>query len=136
MSDAELEQRKIAGTVHGAYAFRDHGAEALPEKKRSRIGELSESVQTRAGLLSLLQDRAVRAIIMVEIVESYIVEEKRKGKPLESISILRNLPGFQNSAQRCIEALLDVMPGDNAPANAELIRIQKVIDDDDKQYSE
>jgi hypothetical protein len=115
MSAAELNQRKAAGqasTVHGAYAFASRGQEALPETRRSRVAELVETVQTRAGVLSLLQDRCVRALIMVELVESFVIEEKGKGKLLQDIPIFNKLPAFQNSAQRCVQALLHELHDD------------------------
>ena len=127
-SEAEIEQRQAARRTHGVRAFEARGENALEKAKRSRLAELYEIVQTRPGVLGLLQDRCVNSIMMCEIIESYIVERKRAGMNIESIPILNRLPAYQNSAQRCIRALLHEMPGDAAPVSAELTRIQEVID--------
>jgi hypothetical protein len=116
MSEAELKQRVIAAqanTVHGAYAFEARDEAALDVTGRSRLVELSEIVQSRSGVLGLLQERAVHAVMLCEIIESYVIEQKRAGKELEKIPALRALPAFQNSAQRCVNLLLRELRDDS-----------------------
>lgn len=97
---------------HGAYAFRDNGEGALEIPQQSRFAELSGIVQTRPGVLGLLQERCVQAVMICELLESYIVIEKQSGKALVDIPVLKQLPAFQNSAQRCINTLLQQMHED------------------------
>lgn len=109
----ELEQRRRAALKHGAYAFRDHGDQALDVTGRSRMAELSEIVQTKPGVLSLLQERAVRAVMLCEILEAFVIEQQQSGKSLETILVLGKLPAFQNSAQRYIQSLLHELHDDS-----------------------
>jgi len=98
--------------THGVYSFRDHGEQALDVTGRGRFAELSELVQTKPGVLGMLQERCVQAVLMCEILESYVVTQKDSGKALVDIPILKQLPAFQNSAQRCINTLLQHMKED------------------------
>jgi hypothetical protein len=123
MSEAAREQRRRAATKHGAVALKRHGAVTLDATGRSRMAELSEIVQTRPGVLSLLHERCVKAILMAELIEAYIVEQKKIGKELESIPVLRYLPAYQNSAQRCVNLLLHELRDD-----ADVLDAGKVLD--------
>jgi hypothetical protein len=119
LSEAEIKQRSEAGQaskVHGAYAYQARGDQALEPNKRGRLAELAELASDRAGLISLLQERVTRSIMMCEIIESYIVQEKQLGKSLADIPILGKLPAYQNSAQRAIASLVSLLPKSNEDA--------------------
>src|SRR4030042_3187348 len=114
---------------HGAYSFRDQGEKALEPAGRSRLVELREIVQDKQGLLELMQEKAADAVMLFEIVQSYVASQYKAGRPLESIPVMDKLPAFANTMQRAMANLWAIMPDDNHPVNAELIKIQKVIDD-------
>ena len=111
-SQAEIQQRQKSNLKHGVFAYEHREEQALDVTGRCRLAELSEIVQTRPGVIGLLQEQCVRAIMMTELIEAYIVEQKQEGKSIESIPILSRLPAYQNSAQRCIQTLLHVMKDD------------------------
>jgi hypothetical protein len=110
MSDAEHEQREQAARKHGAFAFRDRGEDALQPTQRSRLVEINEQLQERPGLVALAQDRALKAIMICEILESYVTEEAQSGKPVHEIPALKVLPAFWNSAQRALAAVIALTP--------------------------
>jgi hypothetical protein len=114
--------------THGAYAFRDHGEQALEPAGRTRLAELREVVQDRQGLLSVMQEKCADGILLFELVQSYVASEVKKGVPLAEIDAMKSLPAFYNSMQRAMATLMSLMPANGAPASAELERIQKVID--------
>jgi hypothetical protein len=66
-------------------------------------------------------------------VQSYVSEQVKLGKPLGEIPSVKVLPAFMNSMQRAIATLINLMPDDRHEANAELIKIQKVIDEHDNK---
>ena len=111
-TEAEIEQRQIASKTHGAYAFERRGEAALNQTGRSRLQELKDQVQDRQGVLGLMQDRAANAVMMVELLTSYIAKEHKAGKPLSRIGALGRLPAFMNTAQRALKDLLVVLPDD------------------------
>jgi hypothetical protein len=108
-----IEQRKQASRkprVHGAYAYRDNGEAALEPKKRGRLAELTEIIQDKQGVYELLQDRAVKAVLICEILESHIAEQVKQGKKPVEIPALKQLPAFWNSAQRALFSLYNTTP--------------------------
>jgi hypothetical protein len=114
---------------HGAYSFRDRGEQALEPERRSRLAELSDQVKGRAGLVELMQDRAIRAVMICELLEGHVSEEARAGRKAHEIPALRQLPAFWNSAQRAITSLLSIMPENENHYSVELDHINEVIND-------
>jgi hypothetical protein len=112
---------------HGAYAFRDHGEQALEPSGRTRLAELREIVQDKQGLLELMQEKAADSVLLFEIVQSYVAREVKNGVPLAEIPALKTLPAFANTMQRSLANLWAIMPGDGAGTKAELIHIQEVV---------
>jgi len=112
-TEAELEQRQQAAKTHGAYAFERRGEVALNQTGRSRLQELKDQVKDREGVLVLMQERAANAVMMVELITSYIAKEHKEGKPLSRIKTLGSLPAFMNTAQRALKDLLTVLPDDD-----------------------
>ncbi len=135
-SEAEIKQRQQAPVKHGAYAFRDRGEQALEPSGRTRLAELREKVQDRQGVLNLLEEKAADAVLLFEIVQSYVAGEVKQGVPLGNIPAIKVLPAFFNSMERALLALNSLMPDDSAPVSAELEKIRKVIEEHDKQESE
>jgi hypothetical protein len=117
---------------HGAYAFRDHGEQALEPSGRSRLVELREIVQDKPRLLALVQEETANTVMLFEIVQSYVAQEVKKGVPLAEIPALKTLPAFANTMQRALANLWAIMPGDNSHASAELQHILEVIENHDK----
>jgi len=115
MSEAELEQRQEARRSHGAYAFQGRGEQALEPSKRSRFVELQEQITDKGGVIGLMQDRAIKAVMVCELIESYIGEEVEKGAKAPDIPALKSLPAFWNSAQRALSSLLSVMDDTDKP---------------------
>ena len=111
-TEAEIEQRQIASKTHGAYAFERRGEVALNKPGRSRLQELKDQVQNREGVLALMQERAANAVMMVELITSYVAKEHKEGKQLSRIGALGRLPAFMNTAQRALKDLLAVLPDD------------------------
>jgi hypothetical protein len=128
-SEKEIEQRQKAARKHGAYAFLGRGEAALEPVQRSRLQELREQVQTKDGIVEILQDRAANAVMMVEVVTSYIASQIEAGKTLEKIDVLGKLPAFMNSAQRSLKDLIEHLPEQNETYSAELDHIKQVIDE-------
>ena len=110
LTDSEIDQRQQAAKSHGAYAFERRGEIALNQTGRSRLQELKDQVQDRQGVLALMQERAANAVMMVELITSYIAKEHKTGKPLSHIKPLGSLPAFMNTAQRALKDLITYMP--------------------------
>jgi hypothetical protein len=99
---------------HGAFSFRARGEKALEPAERSRLQELKETVHTRDGALSLMQERAANAIMLVEILTAYAAKEHAAGTPIENIKVLGYLPAYMNTCQRMLKDLLQHMPKDDS----------------------
>lgn len=127
LTDKELEQRKQAARTHGVYAVQAHGEKALEGADRSYLVELREKVQNREGVMDLAREQAAKAVLLAELLTSYVIEEHKAGVPLEEINALRALPAFYNSAQRALKNLLDETPK-GTPDDSELNRIKAVVD--------
>jgi hypothetical protein len=127
LTEAELEQRRNAARKHGVYAVREKGEAALDEQGRSYLAELREHVQDREGVLGLLQERAATAVLLADLLTSYVIEEHKAGVPLEEIKSFNVLPAFQNSAQRALKSLYEAMPK-GAPDGSEMAKIKAVVD--------
>jgi hypothetical protein len=124
MSEAELEQRSLAGqahSTHGAYAFRDRGEDALVPNNRTRLAELREVVQNRQGVLELMQEKCADSILLFEIIQSHVAEEVKKGKSLDNIPSLKALPAFMNSMQRALRDLISLMPSNDGAIDADKV---------------
>jgi hypothetical protein len=124
MSDAEIEQRIIAGqkrATHGAYAFRDRGEEALQPSNRTRLAELREVVQDRQGVLDLMQEKCADSVLLFEIVQSHIAREIKKGRSLDNIPSVKALPAFMNSMQRALKDLISLMPSNDGAIDVDKV---------------
>jgi hypothetical protein len=134
-SEAEIEQRQNAAKKHGMYGFQERGEAALEKPNRSRLQELREQIQDRSGVVDLIQENAVKAVMMVELLTSYIANQKMLGVPLDGIPALRVLPGFMNSAQRALKDVISLMPSSEGVIDAEkiLAEIKKRKDDDNEE---
>jgi hypothetical protein len=138
-SEAEIAQRVKAAQAnakHGAYAFQARGDDALTPTGRSRHSELRELVQSREGIIELLQQRAADAVMVCEMAISYVAKQTQDGHTLADIPVMRTLPVYQNSAVRALHTLAEMMPKDSVPASAELEKIRRVIEEHDKQVIE
>jgi hypothetical protein len=109
LTEKELQQRQLAARRHGAYAFIARGAQALDTTDRSRLAELAEYVQTKPGVLGLLQERVVNAIMLCELLENHIVAEMEQGKAITDIAATKCLHHYLNSSQRLINTLIREM---------------------------
>jgi len=128
LTDKELQQRQQAARTHGAHALAARGEEALDETGRSALAELREKVQTREGVLELMQERTAIACLIADVVTSYVSKEQQAGVPLTEIPIAKTLPAFYNTAGRLLKDLLAELP--KGPQNLpELERIKKVVSD-------
>jgi hypothetical protein len=130
-SEAEIEQRQRAAKKHGAYALKERGENSLEPSGRTRLIELREIVQEREGIMSVLKEKAADGVLLFELVQSYVASEVKKGIPITEIPAVKYLPAYFNSMERALKDLICLMPEETS-ANAELQRIQKVIDDHDK----
>ena len=82
LTPAQLQQRHQAPTKHGlesTYATTGDTS-ALQTAQRSRLVELRELVQTREGVISLLQERVIRAVAVCEFAEDWLQAESESGK--------------------------------------------------------
>jgi hypothetical protein len=111
-TDAEIEQRQEAAKTHGVFAFRDRGPDALQPTQRGKYAELQEQLSTRPGVIDALREQAVQTMLLAFIAQSYVVEQRNRGKSMDDIALLRSLPAFWNSANRCLKAYLDVLPSE------------------------
>ena len=111
-TDAEIEQRQEAAKTHGVFAFRDRGPSALEPTQRGKYAELQEQLSTRPGTIEALREQAAQTMLLAQIAQSYVVTEYKAGRSLDSIALLRALPAFWNSANRCLKTYLDVLPND------------------------
>ena len=128
LSDDQIEQRQNAARTHGAHAFEARGVEALTENQRPIYTEIREQVQTRDGVLELMKEQTVKAVMVVELLTAYAVESQRAGVPLDDIKTLNRLPAFFNSAQRALKILLDEQTAGKG-STAEMDKIKQVIDE-------
>lgn len=120
-SEAEIEQRQRAARKHGMYGYQQRGELALDIPGRSRLVELREQVQDRSGVMDLISENAVKAVMLVELLTSYIYDQKMSGVRLDEIPALRILPGFMNSAQRSLKDLISLIPSEECVIDAERI---------------
>lgn len=128
LSDEQLEQRQQAARTHGAHSFEARGVEALTNEQRPIYTEIREQVQTRDGVLELLKEQTVKAVMMVELLTAYAVESQRAGVPLDDIKTFNRLPAFFNSAHRALKILLDEQTAGKG-SSAEMDKIKQVIDE-------
>ena len=61
------------------------------------------------------------AVMLCDVITSYVAKEKSLGVPLGEITILRSLPGFMNSAQRALKDLVALMPDNQNILDAEAV---------------
>ena len=92
---------------HGVYA-----QEITPERRSLRT-ELSEQLDTRAGVLAALKEQAISTDVLAQVAQAYVVEKQAEGTALDDIPLLGKLPAFWNSANRALQAYLAAMPKDN-----------------------
>ena len=126
LTDKELSQRQQAARLHGAHAIAARGENALDETGRAYLAELREKVQTREGVLELMQENTATAVLIRDVVTAYVKQETDAGIPLAEIPIAKALPAFFNTAQRSLRDLLAELPK-GKPDLSELEHIEKVI---------
>lgn len=102
---AVVQQRREAGTVHGAYGIRDSGPQTVSQQ--SRYAELMEQLKDREGVVNIMIDQAANIVLMTEVARSYIAKRARDGVDLGEIALLRALPAMYNTAGRALSRLLD-----------------------------
>lgn len=107
---------------HGLRSYEERGEVALDQAGRSRTAELREQVQTRAGLVDLLKERAARACMIAEMAEGWISRQSAEGRTPDQIGMLGRVTTYQANAQRAIVALLEVLPKDEAIDVSEIQR--------------
>ena len=112
MTRSEKMTNNKNAVKHGVRAFQARGEQALTSTGRSRHSELRELVQSREGIVELLQQRAADAVMVVEMAISYVAKQTQDGHPLADIPVMRALPAYQNSAVRALHTLADMMPKD------------------------
>jgi hypothetical protein len=112
MSEDAIKQRVEAGKmrrVHGVYAIRDRGEDAMTSEQLSLRAELDEQLSTREGAVEALKDAAISTLILAKVAQNYCVEQHQGGKKLDSIPLLQKLPAFWNSASRTLQAYLSTL---------------------------
>ena len=107
-----IAQRANANLKHGVYRLRDSGPGSLDAEKRGKYVELQDQLSSRQGVIETLREQACQTMLLAEIAQSYIVEQKQAGKSLDDIALLRSLPAFWNSANRALKTYFDVLPDD------------------------
>jgi hypothetical protein len=100
------------GQIHGVYRLRDHGPAALEPEQRGRYAELQDQLSTKPGAVDALREQAIQTMLLAQIAQSYCVTQYKQGASLDNIALLRVLPAFWNSANRCLKAYLDVLPSE------------------------
>jgi hypothetical protein len=121
MTPNNVAQRQQAARSHGGYAYQARGESSLDAPGRSLLAELQDSVSTRLKLLGVLQDQVVDAIMITRILKNHIVEQVRSGIPVESVTALKALGTYQNTAMRGIQLLLAEMPNDGDVLDAAMV---------------
>ena len=117
-SEAEIKQRHQSARKHGAVAFEARGEASLDKPQRSRLQELKDNVQSREGTIDLMRNNAANAMMITELVLSYVSQQNRRGVGLEDIPSLRSLPAYMNTAQRALRDLVNLMPDDKEVLDA------------------
>jgi hypothetical protein len=105
-----IEQRQSAAKTHGAYAFQARGEASLEPTGRTRLAELREQVQSREGVMDIMQQKAADSVLLFELVQSFVASEAKAGVPLDEIKALKALPAFLNTMQRALVSLISLMP--------------------------
>lgn len=123
-----------SAVTHGAYAFRARGLETLDETGRSYHAELTEMVQTRPGVVELMQRNLVDACQIVALLNADVVAKAAGGKPIDEIGALHMLAVYMNSAQRQLTELYKVLPQEERGITAAVIL--KSINGGDNDNSE
>jgi hypothetical protein len=117
---------------HGADAYKAHGEKALDHSGRTRLAELREQVESREGVISLMQQKAADSILLFELVQSYVAGEVKAGIPLGEIPALGRLPAFMNSMQRALTTLISLMPREDETIDVnELLRSYRQAENED-----
>jgi hypothetical protein len=109
-TEAEIEQRQTAAKTHGVFSFRDRGPSALEPEQRGKYAELQDQLSTRQGSIDALREQAIQTMLLAQIAQSYCVTQYKSGACLDDIALLRSLPAFWNSANRCLKTYLDILP--------------------------
>lgn len=113
LTEAQLQQRRKAHEVHGAYSYKEQGEAALDAPRRSMLADLKEQVRTRPELLEVLRDQVVDSIMVTRILKSHVVEQVQRGVPIENVPAMKALASYQNTALRGIALLLTELPKDD-----------------------
>jgi len=138
MSEAELEQRSDAGQrsrIHGTYAIRDRGQEAMTPVQRSKYAELQEQLLTRQGTEDAMRDAAVNTLMLAGVAQSFCIEQHQKGIPLDRIELLSKLPMFWNSANRALKTYLDTLPKERDILDLATVVTQAMNEGEDNGHS-
>jgi len=135
MTPKNLEQRQQAARTHGGFAYQARGESSLDAPGRSMLAELKEQVKTRPELLGVLQDQVVDAVMITRILKSHIVEQVQRGIPIESVTALKALGTYQNTAMRGIACLLAEMPksGEGTATVVEVLAAMRREDDNQNE---
>lgn len=116
LTQKELEQRRQASRTHGVYAVQQRGEDAMTPAQRSRSVELQEQLTDREGVILAMRDAVVSSLAVAEIAQSYVIQQHKAGRQLDTIPLFTKLPLFWNSANRALKAYLDTFPADQGSA--------------------
>ncbi len=102
--------------THGGFAILNNGEKALTLEQAAQMTEVVEALQDRPGVVAAVRHQTALALVLVNVISSYVEAEAAAGVPLTEIPILNRLPAFQNSAARLLAKLADLTPDDDAPS--------------------
>lgn len=126
-----------AGRKHSVYALRDRGEAAMTPDQVQTLRAIEQQLTTPEGIQEALLQRVAMATAIMGTLEAYIGSQVEAGVPLDSITILRSWPSFQNSCVRALMHLRSMMPKQQADSYAEALeRINRVIDEHEKDKAD
>ena len=108
--EREIKYQELSSRKHGIRAVEDRGDVAMEPAQRGRLAEITELTGDREGLVTLLRERAARAILIAEMTEAWIEKQAREGVGWDKMTMLDRITTFQNGARLAINALLAVAP--------------------------
>lgn len=128
LTNEEIQRRREQPQTHGlrsAYAT-DGDERSLKPEQRGRLAELKEQLQTREGVMELLQERAAHSLILAEMGMSWVAKEHQSGINVwKDSGAMARLATFMGEARRTLEALARLQataPDDAHSADAILER--------------
>lgn len=129
------EQKRLAGQrgkVHGVYAVKARGEEALDAAGIQTLREIEAGLETPEGIILAMRKRVAMSLMVLAVLETYLEEQVNAGHTPDSLPVFRAWPSFQNSTVRSLMHLRSMLPKQQVDSYADALRrIDALLDEHD-----